>query len=376
MIQIKGLGSIALSDYFSIFCFYINNVSYIKVMDIPPSPSSAPTGALVFQRWLGAESNKAFHALRDEPQSVYETIWNAWLESLQPSTDKAQPCPPARIRQWNEARAEDVARFLRIRAGQRAHHEPERQLSEVTRRRYWRVLDRVYAYAVQQGWLETSPVAHLPRAERPRAVEQLGHCLPPALWARLPAQFPDSDCLQGARDRAILLLLYDLALAPEEVRALTDDCLLDDLRQPWTPSCGASPAALHIVGARKAQQRTLPLTPRLGTALAAWLQYRQAHNPELTGRLFHSRKGGGPLSIRALFHVASKVIHQAHADTPSSTQQWPLHRVGPQVMRNTAIVTWLRAGLSEMEIVRRIGVENTRALGHLRHQLETPTPGL
>ena len=345
-------------------------------MSTPPLPSAVPTGALVFQRWLRAESGKAFHALRAEPQGVYETIWNAWLESLQPGTDQEQLRPSAHTRQWNEARAEDVARFLRIRAGQRAHHEPERQLSEVTRRRYWRVLDRVYAYAVQQGWLETSPVAHLPRAERPRAVEQLGHCLPPALWARLPAQFPDSDCLQGARDRAILLLLYDLALAPEEVRALTEDCLLDDLRQPWALSCGASPAALHIAGARKAQERTLPLTPRLGAALVAWLQYRQAHNPELTGRLFHSRKGGRPLSIRALFHVASKVIHQAHADTPGSAQQWPLHRVGPQVMRNTAIVTWLRAGISEAEIVRRIGVESTRALGHLRHQLEAPTPDL
>ena len=347
-------------------------------MKTPHQTPEISSGALVFQRWLAAESGKAFNALRAEPQGVYETIWNAWLESLQPSADVAATCPPhlLAIRQWHEAQAEDVARFLRIRSGQRAHHEPERQLSEVTRRRYWRVLDRVYAYAVLQGWLATSPVTHLPRAERPRAVDQLGHCLPPALWARLPLQFPDSDCLQGARDRAILLLLYDLALAPEEVRALMDDCLLDDLRQPLEPASGATPAALHIAGARKAQQRTLPLTPRLGIALAAWLQYRRAHNPELTGRLFHSRKGGGPLSIRALFHVASKVIHETHASTPITDQQWPLHRVGPQVMRNTAIVTWLRAGMSEAEVVRRIGVENTRALGHLRHQLESPVPGM
>ena len=108
--------------------------------------------------------------------------------------------------------------------------------------------------------------------------------------------------------------------------------------------------------------------PDLPTALAQWQQYRRAHDPALSGHLFHSRKGG-PLSIRALFHVASKVIHEAHAALPDGVQKWPLQRVGPQVMRNTAIITWLRAGLSEVEVIRRIGVEDHRALGHLQHQL-------
>lgn len=338
---------------------------------LPKPPSlPRPSGAEVFQQWLTVESGKAFNALNSEPQGVYEMIWHAWLDSMQPCiASDCLPLPAAtKGRLWNEARAEDVVQFLRIRPGQRAHHQPERQLSEVTRRRYWRVLDRVYAYAVQQGWLHSSPVANLPRAERPRAAEQLGHCLSPALWAHLPAHFSENDCLQGARDRAILFLLYDLALAPEEVRTLTDDCLLDDLRRPLSPTSEAAPAVLHIDGVRKAQQRTLPVTPRLGAALAAWLQYRRAHDPDLTGWLFHSRKGG-PLSIRALFHVASKVIHEAHAALPRNAQHWPLHRVGPQVLRNTAVVTWLRSGMAETEVIRRIGVENTQALGHLRHQI-------
>lgn len=344
-------------------------------MPTPSRPLSLPSGAEVFQQWLSAESGKNFHAINPSPQGVYELVWHAWLESLQPCTqaDCNRHNLQVTARQWHEARAEDVARFLRIRAGQRANHQPDRQLSEVTRRRYWRILDRVYAFAVQQGWLHSSPVAHLPRTERPAAVEQLGHSLHPALWARLPLHFPESDCLQNARDRAILLLLYDLALAPEEVRALTDECLLDDLRVPLPTGADAMAAALQIHGVRKAQERILLLTPRLAAALAAWLQYRRAHDPELSGWLFHSRKGG-PLSIRALFHVASKTIHEAHAALPANAQHWPLHRVGPQVIRNTAVVTWLRAGVSEAEVVRRIGVDSTRALGHLRHQLETHGP--
>jgi hypothetical protein len=198
---------------------------------LPSTP--LPTGALLFQLWLAEESSKPFQSLSPEPQGVYENIWNAWLECLAPTMPDdgnwrgsdilALPTP----RLWHEAQGEDVARFLRMRPGQRAGHQPDRTLSEVTRRRYWRVLDRVYTFAVQQGWLRSNPVMALRLAERPRAVDQLGHCLPPVLWTQLPAHFPASDSLQGARDRAILLLLYELALAPEEVRTLQDESLLD-----------------------------------------------------------------------------------------------------------------------------------------------------
>lgn len=323
---------------------------------LPSTP--LPNGALLFQLWLTEESSKPFQSLSPEPQGVYENIWNAWLECL------ALPTP----RLWHEAQGEDVARFLRMRPGQRAGHQPDRTLSEVTRRRYWRVLDRVYTFAVQQGWLRSNPVMTLRLAERPRAVDQLGHCLPPVLWTQLPAHFPASDSLQGARDRAILLLLYELALAPEEVRTLQDESLLDAQGQPINVLSAAVPMRLQIDGARKAQQRQLALTPALGQALVQWRQYRQAHDATLSGHLFHSRKGG-PLSIRALFHVASKVIQEAYAALPASAQQWPLQRVGPQVLRNTAIVTWLQTGVPEAEVVRRIGVENSRALGHLQHKL-------
>lgn len=330
-----------------------------------------PTDIEIFQRWLLAESTKPFQSLSPEPDGVYENIWTAWLHSLQPtSSDTTNHSEPEQFapRLWHEAQAEDVARFLRIRPGQRSHHQPERTLSEVTRRRYWRVLERVYDFAVLQGWLEINPVAQLRWAERPKAVEQLGHTLSLALWQRLPQHFAASDSLQGARDRAILLLLYELALAPVEVRGLRDEHLLDAHQQPQAATAGVAPAWLRIEGARKAQQRTLALPAQVGAALIAWHGYRKAHDATLQGWLFHSRKGG-PLSIRALFHVASRVIQEAHAALPSDTQHWPLQRVGPQVLRNTAIVMWLQAGVPESEVVRRLGVENARALVRLQHKL-------
>lgn len=335
-----------------------------------------PTDLQIFQRWLQAESAKPFQSLSPEPDGVYEHIWRAWVHSLQPSSSVAEMhflCPDDDLSAshlWHAAQAEDVARFLRIRPGQRAHHQPERTLSEVTRRRYWRVLERVYDFAVLHGWLATNPVSLLRRAERPKAVEQLGHTLPPALWQRLPQHFAASDSLQGARDRAILLLLYELALAPEEVRGLRDEHLLDAQQNPLPSNSGVAPHWLRIEGARRAQQRTLPVPAPVGAALVAWHQYRAAHDAALQGWLFHSRKGG-PLSIRALFHVASRVIQEAHAALPLDAQSWPLQRVGPQVLRNTAIVMWLQAGVPESEVVSRLGVEDARALVRLQHKIGT-----
>ena len=246
-----------------------------------PNTAPLPSGTLLFQLWLADESSKPFQSLNPEPQGVYEDIWNAWLKCLSPtgvadddglaravlhSHDLPAPC------QWHEAQGEDVARFLRIRAGQRAGHQPDRQLSEVTRRRYWRVLDRVYTFAVQQGWLRSNPVMQLHWTERPRAVDQLGHCLSPVLWARLPAHFPPADGLQGARDRAILLLLYELALAPEEVRTLQDDSLLNAKGEPIDAASASVPVQLQIDGARKAQPRKINLPASVGPALAQWQQ--------------------------------------------------------------------------------------------------------
>ncbi len=324
------------------------------------------TDKTLFQRWIAVEGAKPFQALSTEPDSVYENIWNAWLESLQPAVSPFSALPVRR--HWHEAQAEDVVAFLRIRPGQRAHHQPERRLSAVTRRRYWRVLDRIYAFAVQQGWLQTSPVAQLHRSERPPVAEQLGHTLPLALWQQLPRHFAHSDSLQGARDRAVLLLLYELALAPEEVRMLRDEHLLNAHQSPVPVTSPQVPVLLHIDGVRRAQRRTLDLPAPVGAALRAWWDYRQAFNADLGGWLFHSRKGG-PLSIRALFHVASRVIHEAAAALPQDTQQWPLQRVGPQVLRNTAIVVWLQSGVPESEVIRRLGVENARALVRLQHKL-------
>lgn len=355
------------------------------------APSNIPDGLGLFQDWLAHEGNKSWNPLDTSPDGGYAHVWTAWLGHLAAArhpgkrpgaattlsskhkapgqtTSSAKKSKP-----WHEATAVDVQRFLQMRAGQQAHHQPERQISEVTRRRYWRLLERVYEHALTHGWIAANPVSDLEHGDRPASEDGKGHCLPPLLWQSLPRHFPTADSYQDARDRAIVLLLYELALAPEEVRTLRWQDLLDVSQQPWTPASGRSRASsLHMDGARTAQQRVLSLSENTAQALADWRRFSSAQRgPSVVDGehpVFYSRRGG-PLSVRMLFHVASQIIQRAHQALPEHAQKAPLQRVGPQVLRNTAIVQWLRSGRSELEVIAQIGVESTRALRHLQHYL-------
>ncbi|MOA51687.1 hypothetical protein D3C78_1748660 [compost metagenome] len=48
--------------------------------------------------------------------------------------------------------------------------------------------------------------------------------------------------------------------------------------------------------------------------------------------------------------------------------------MGPQVLRNTAIVQWLHDGVAPTEVIQRIGVEQVRALAHLQHCVAARQP--
>lgn len=338
------------------------------------SATPAPQGLALFRHWLECEASKAWDPLDAASASGYEKVWRAWLRCLDDASTPAaaghaataSPGAPglgAALHRWQLATAVDVGNFLRPRQGQVSHHLPGRRISEVTRRRYWRLLERIYAHALEHGWVQGNPAEGLAPQERPPAEDGQGHCLPAPLWNALPRHIPVADGFQSARDRAILLLLYELALAPEEVRGLH----WRDLEDGHAP-----PAHLRIDGLRAAQQRALELPGPVHQALRDWRGFsagqRGAEAVQADAPVFYSREGQ-PLSVRVLFHVASQWIQRAYAALPASGQKAPLHRVGPQVLRNTAIVQWLRNGQPESEVVQRIGVESTRALRHLQHYL-------
>ena len=348
--------------------------------------NAIPTGSEMFAEWLAHEGSKSWDALDTSPDGSYEKVWQAWLQHLNPANAqkeapaKRKPAPHPRA--WHEADSIDVQQFLKVRDGQKAHHHPERKISPVTRRRYWRLLERIYDHALEHGWVQANPATGLEPTERPPSEDGKGHCLPPLLWQALPRQFPAADGYQNARDRAIVLLLYETALAPEEVRALLWKDVRASSEEAWgeapkhiaqdAQTTSSLPRFLHINGGRAAQQRLIELPEAVAQALVDWRRFSAAQRgPAVVDgnhAVFYSRRGG-PLSVRMLFHVASQIIQRAHQAQAEGSQKAPLQRVGPQVLRNTAIVQWLRAGVPELEVIARIGVNSPRALRHLQHYL-------
>lgn len=318
-----------------------------------------PDGKALFQMWLEKESTKASDPLKISSAAPYLAIWDSWLKHLSVVllvTDNGQSIRPLA---WHEATREHVVQFLQPRAGQKAAHNPARSISEVTRRRYWRVLDRVYSFAFAKEWIAENPAAELSIDEKPTPSSQLGHILPDSIWYALPSCFPTGDSMYEIRDRAVLFLLYELALAPEEVRHLRPEDITfngtDAFQDPM-------PFSVHIQGRRAFQSRTLLLSREPSQALQRWLHWR-SHNARAASSewLFVSNRGTA-LAISVLFSAVSAcVIVASRCAAPGQEPK----RVGPQVLRNTFIVHMLRKGHPEIEVVHFVGLKSPKGLRRL-----------
>lgn len=318
-----------------------------------------------FRLWAQARAESLRDPLKPQSNAPYQAVWNAWLRFLAQRSVLVDGLPQSL--HWLDARPVDVLDFLKPRAGLRANHQPERQLSEVTRRRYWRMLERLYGFAVVNGWVAENPATMMGESDQPDLAPQLGHILPPALWKELPRHFPEGNTLVECRDRAVLHLLYTLALTPEEIRTLKpSDITVHDVLLVKEVH---AKQFLQVDGPRQAQKRKLPLPDECSGALQAWLSARGQHKPSSASPALLCAMTGEALSTSALFHLVSKVVLAANdaLAKKGDVQTWMPERVGPQVLRNTAIVHWLNDGVPEKEVVRRVGLKNSKGLHHLRH---------
>lgn len=323
-------------------------------------------GQTFFKSWLAHEAAKTRDPLKPESAGPYATVWDAWCKFLATNTLHTPAGP--RSMTWADATGVNIQQFLQVREGQEAAHNPGRLISDVTRRRYWRLLERLYAFAATQGIITVNPTQALVEDDRPAMAPQLGHILSSRLWQTLPAHFPSGNTLPEVRDRAILLLLYELALAPEEVRAMRPEHLLRDTSAPL----GAPPVplSLQIEGKRKAQTRKIFLPNDCRSALLSWMGLRALHGPSASCPWLFASNRGVQLSTVSLFNLVSNVVTQASAAMADAEgQEWQPKRVGPQVIRNSAIVYWLNHGTPVHEVVRRVGIKNAKGLYHLRQYL-------
>lgn len=330
-----------------------------------------PTSEAVFKAWALKRATERKGGLSPRSLASYHSLWAGWSDYLlaHPGLD------------WPQARSVDVRAYLES-LSPRAQLRGLVHVSTVTQRRYFRVLKKIYDFALAQGWVDANPV-DLNASVSP--TEQMDSLVFHALdWdALLQAVAPPLDPPPPGqpwlevRDQAILRLMMQAALTVAELAGLDlgdvhhprlgRDKGMEELWPTQAPDAGAAPPAvsLELSGARAAQKRRIELAPEASAAVLAWLTLRatlplaqSADSP-----LFVSRKKAGRLTPRALFHLANRHVSATLGPRYPDTV---LAHAGPMTLRNSCIVRWLDAGLLDEEILVRAGLQEAQALLRFR----------
>lgn len=331
-------------------------ISTLSSLDLP-----LPGDTVVIDLWLEHSSTLDRDPIGLKGEPSYRYFWSTWLHYLKTGGNGAQPNPIP----WHEVTNVDVVRFLQSGPSAR---KAGGQVSIITRHRYWRLLERIYAYAQMQGWVAQNPAEMVDEADKPPQEDHQGAIMTPAIWRAFLRMLdkPESDEALHLRNHALLLCLAELAITPMEARKLTVASVLyegEGVRR-W-------PQALQLDGPGPNQRRRMVLPVNVASALAAWLAVRdQVASAEDVPALFCTSlgaKGGmkGEMTSITLLKVVTDAITKASvlANLP------PPVRLGPQIVRNTRLVMWLNECVPSSQVAVWAGLKNIKGLYHLREHL-------
>ena len=338
-----------------------------KKLDYVYSRQTSGTPLDWFESWLLQRASERENPLTLQAAEPYRYIWSSWCQWLLGRQQPGSWCDLVLA-----ASPDDALEFLSDSVTPATRRDGSgRAISTVTRERYCMVLRGVYGQILRLGLLPENPMLRLYELAgdgRPDA-----EVLPDALWNHLlgvARREPGDRSPFALRDRALLWLMLDAALTPAELAALNLSQL--DQAQPGEGATG--PITIRLQGNRAAQRRDLVLAEAAAQALRDWLALRQdtleKGRPDalvVAGLVFFTERRK-PLSRRVLFHLTSGLISEA---CEARGQQLPRH-LGPLVLRNTAILHWLRDGMGQQEVCRRAGYQGKLALEHLRAHLPRP----
>jgi len=317
-----------------------------------------PDANILLDLWLDVRSDADRDPIGLKGEPSYRYFWATWLKYLKDlKGDDRQPAPI----EWYEATPETIIHFLQ--AGPSARKK-NTNVSDITRRRYWRLLERIYQFAVDNAWIDVNPANELNKDEKPPSEDPLASSMTPAVWRAMESLIvpPETDDPLKLRDYALFLTLSELGLMPMEVRMLPLDAVIRNQMKDGTQYIHA----LQIDGPGPKQRRRMVVSNRLATAIEMWLLVRNevAKSPN-TKTLFCTGKGSGVMSADMLLLLAKDLILRAAA---LASQPAPI-RLGPQLIRNTRLVMWLNEGTPSAEVAMRAGLKNTKGLHHLRELL-------
>ncbi|WP_170094871.1 tyrosine-type recombinase/integrase [Simplicispira suum] len=264
--------------------------------------------------------------------------------------------------EWHQVTAVDVVQFLRT--GLEARKETE-GVSDITRRRYWRLLQRIYSFAAERGWVVENPVLDVEREDTPSSEDPLGAIMLEPLWhsaLQIVNELDASDPVL-ARNKALLLLLFQYGITPQEARLLTIGAVTR-IANPSSRRFGKV-ATVQLDGPGPNQRRRLVLTTQVADALDSWLNIRPSFPKAQTHAILFCTARNPTMSADNLFALVKAIMKQAAAVSGTAM---PV-RMGPQVVRNTRLVRWLEEGVPAAEVAMRAGLKNIKGLHHLRTHL-------
>jgi len=220
------------------------------------------------------------------------------------------------------------------------HLETERHCSVSTRNLRLTAIRSLYNYASlrcpEQSLLIKRVLAIPPKRGDKRVVSFLTRTEAEALL-----RSPDRTSFLGRRDHALLTVVVQTGLRVSELTALT--CADLEL--------GAG-ANVHCTGKGRKERRT-PITPSTARLLRTWVTER---NGQPDDALFPAREGGH-LSTDAVARLLDKHLATARLRCPSLRTK----RVTPHVLRHTAAMSLLQAGVDTSVIALWLGHANTQA---------------
>lgn len=146
----------------------------------------------------------------------------------------------------------------------------------------------------------------------------------------------DPSTVSGSRDYAIALCLSELGLRTQEVVGLT----LGSVN--WRNGC------IRIDGGKTRRERVLPLSRRVGDAIATYLRVRAPRSASRALFLRHTVPAGTPVTAEMVRGIIRRACTRVGILPP---------RAGPHVLRHTAATRMLRHGIPLAEIADVLGHE-------------------
>lgn len=316
---------------------------------IQPTALDVPTSEAVVSQWLDFHGGLLEDPITEKGRESYEYFWRTWLNFLV----AARVGEAADAYRWTQAEPHHVVAFL---ANGPQSRKSGRNVSEITRRRYWRLLDRIYTFAVKRLWIKSNPVKGLARTETPKVEDPLAAYMTPFLWDQslLIIRAMDVADPVSCRNRALLLSLFELGLIPQEARniRLRDVCHV-----------GSRITALQLDGPGVNQRRRMSVSDELADALSEWRDSRRSVPvANHTDIFFCSTQATGPMGGDSLFLLVKKVLMEASVQLNVD----PPIRMGPQIVRNTRLIRWLNEGRPPAEVAVWAGLKDVKSFRHLR----------